>query len=130
MRDESRQYRERTCDKALESSSSRSLCSSVFVHTTETNVHGVLNGQGIVCKTSPYTITGFPRVATGSATLYHRSEGSENIDAKLIYTLDGGTSWLSFGAYTSIGNYPARYASQSPIAQPALFSPGQTVVPS
>lgn len=99
----------------------------VFLHASESgeSVVAVIGAGGPVCVTSPYTVTGFPRVATASAMLYHRSVGNASVNAVLIYN-NGGTA--AFGDHTHAANVANFYTTQTPVGMPVLLFPGQTVV--
>jgi hypothetical protein len=100
-----------------------------FVHRAQSGASSVVNAGGVVCQTSPYAVTGYPRVATASTMFYHLSSSTETVDTQVMYSLDGGTTWNSFGDFiTSAGNVPNAYMSQTPVAAPLFLSPGQSAM--
>jgi hypothetical protein len=80
----------------------------VFVHATEKGASAAVNtGDTVVCKTSPYAVTNYPRVATASTMFYHESGYTENVNTKVRYSTNGGTTWNDFGDfYSGAGNWP------------------------
>jgi hypothetical protein len=101
-----------------------------FVHATEKQVNAAVNtGDTVVCQTSPYAVTNYPRVATASTMFYHESGYTENVNTKVRYSTNGGTTWNDFGDfYSGAGNWPGAYAAQTPVAKPLLLSPGTSVI--
>jgi hypothetical protein len=100
-----------------------------FVHAAQFSAQAVVNADGVVCKTAPFTANGYPRVATASAMLYHYALNSKLVSTQLVYSLDGGTSWSNFGDLLTVAaNVAASFVSQSPVAKPVFIAPGQTVV--
>jgi hypothetical protein len=101
----------------------------VFLHMTQSGAASVVNAGGVVCQTSDYAVTGYPRVATpGSVMIYHAAPATLQVRARLVYSLDAGTAWQDFGSFYSLAaNSPGQFTTQTPAAGPRIFSPGQTV---
>jgi len=83
----------------------------------------------VVTHTRDDAVTNYPRVATASTMVYHRSASSVTVLTQVRYSLDDGATSPAFGDFiTAAGNVVDQYASQSPVAKPLYLSPGQTVV--
>lgn len=99
----------------------------VFVSTQGSATAGI-NANGVVCQTSSFIVGNSPRVGTAAAMLYHTAPTSQRVTARIVYSTDGGTTWLDFSPfYTLASNVANGYITQSPVANARLFTVGQLV---
>ena len=104
----------------------------VFLHRTQAGASAVVNGGGplggVLCQTTPYMVTNYPRIASSTVMVYHSAAAVQPVDARQVYSLNAGGTWSDFSNFvTFTANVAGQYASQSPVAQPRVFQPGDSV---
>lgn len=99
----------------------------VFVSASQ-SANPAINSGGVACQTGSFIVGNAPRVATATAMLYHNAATAQRVTARIVYSTDGGTTWQAFSPfYTLATNVANGFATQSPVAEPTLFTVGQLV---
>ena len=88
-----------------------------------------INASGVSCQTTAYVVANYPRIATARGMLYHSASTSQLVTARLVYSLNGGTTWNSFSDfYTLATNVPNGFITQSPVAKGVVLNVGASVI--
>ena len=99
----------------------------VFLHASDQAMGPTIISGGVACQTAPYPVTGYPRVATATASLVHVSAGQQTVTARIAYSIDGGP-WTNHSDVLSYATNPAGgVVSQTMVTKAAVFQPGQSI---
>lgn len=102
---------------------------ATFLHQVESGAAAEFNAAQAMCVTASYPVTGFPRTATGTGSVYF---GGAALSAslgqiRLVYSADGG-SWLSFADfYMPASVEPGRFNTATSVARPLGLEVGTSV---
>ena len=77
----------------------------------------------MVCQTSPFTVTGYPRVATAQAAFSFRGTEPILLETGVEASVDEGASWQPIGAITATSNAGNHWLSMSPAASRRSTTP-------
>ncbi|MEO8847454.1 MAG: hypothetical protein ABI440_02315 [Casimicrobiaceae bacterium] len=95
-----------------------------FLHQSQTFSTGI--GASVYCQTSPYAVTGYNRVATGDASAYYFSGGSQ-VATRLVYSFDGGSTWSSWAALSMPVNVGTPFSTASSTSPQVPIGVGSSV---
>jgi hypothetical protein len=75
------------------------------------------SGQQVVCRTDPVTVTNYPRLALarGIVNLF-TPDGGMDVEARIVYSTNGGTTWLSASDGYAYGSLYSSFAPPSDIS--------------
>lgn len=97
-----------------------------FISTTAGGTQAFNDGS-VMCVTEPYVVSGFPRIASGSGSIYFTASTSTNGYARLMHSVDD-EAWAWFAAYTMPGaNVPGGYATVTSTGRPVGLPVGSSV---
>jgi hypothetical protein len=86
------------------------------------------NAISVVCQTSLVDMGGFNHVATGDASAYVSGTGTGQAQFRLVYSVDGGATWLNWATFYIPVTVATDMVAASSTSSSAYFGGSQTVM--
>jgi len=86
-----------------------------------------LDVNAVVCQTTDFAVTGFPRRAYVDVNLAATGPADVDLAADLVFSADGGANWTNLNTVTSRGSLTANHWTSLADLGTADFAVGQTV---
>ena len=101
-----------------------------FLYVAQAGQATTLNNANRMCVTTPFAITGYPRVASPvGSVMYAAATSGSNWTARLVYSTDGGMVWNNWSNLETTGGSANNvYTSMSPTANAVILDVGVTAV--